>query len=128
MQTNSTRWTRLSNQKFCCDTHDALIHQMFRTPLHMIHTLSRNIVIAVMFSNNSPLPKSKSRFWPSLIAACSPEAFISTLLVVSQLVKASIAGKRSTTSVSNLSNIFYTGIANFVFLLTATIQSSFNPE
>ena len=92
------------------------------------HCVKKYSAIGIMFSDNSPLQRSKRSFWPSSIALCSPEAFVPTLLVVSEPIRACIAGKMSTTSVSNWSNMVCSGIANFALLFPATIQSSFNPK
>ena len=106
-----------------CDTHTS-IHQMLGTLLHVIHGFCHCDHVLRQFI----FPKSKSSFRPSSTAACSPEAFVPTLLVVAHPFRACIAAKKSTTSVSSSSNLLCTGISNFELLFLATIQSSFNPE
>ena len=77
---------------------------------------SSNVWNSVACWKSSFWPSSKSSFWPSSIATCSSQAFVPTLLLVSQPVRACIAG------------MVCTGIANFAMLFPATIQSFFNPE
>ena len=107
-----------------CDTHDASIHQMFGILLHVMHTLPRNIPpLQSCFTTIHLFQSQKAVSDPlELLLA------VQKLLLQSQPVRACIAGKMSTTSVSNSSNIVYTEIANFALLFPAIIQSYFNPE